>query len=109
MTVFVVGTGRCAFTVGVGPCPQRGASLPFFAFADADRAAAELDMSATAEECETDDEVQKTLDVFGRHGTVVFLDNYEATERLISMIMMVINHAVETGWIARDMQRETMQ
>lgn len=109
MTTFIVGTGRCAFTVGVGPCPQRGVSLPFFAIADADKAAAELDMSASRYACETDEEVQKTLDVFGRHGTVVFLDNYEATERFLGMMMMVINHAVETSWISRDMERETMQ
>ena len=109
MTAFVLGTGRCAFTVGVGPCPQRGTSLPFFAIADADKAAAELDMNASNEVGETDEEVQKTLDVFGRHGTVVFLDNYEATERFLGMMMMVINQAVETSWISRDMDRETIQ
>jgi hypothetical protein len=109
MTTFILGTGRCAFTVGVAPCPQRGTPLPFFAFADADKAAAELDMTQPSEMRETDEEVRKTIEVFDRHGMVIYLDNYEATERFLGMVMTLINHAVETSWVSRDMERETIQ
>lgn len=109
MTTFVLGTGRCALTIGVGNCPQRGTSLPFFAIADGDKVVSDLNATESAMLCETDAEVQKTLEVFERHGTVVFLDNYEATERFLGMMMSLINHAVETSWVARDMERETMQ
>ena len=109
MTTFIVGAGKCAFTVGVGKCPQRGAILPFFAFGDNEKVAAELDMNASWEECQTEEQTQKTLDVFGRYGTVVFLDNHSATEHMFSMMMALLNHAACTEWINRDQMRETIQ
>lgn len=109
MTTFILGHGNCAFTVGFGQCPQRGAVLPFFAFGDSEKVAAELDMNASWEECQTEEQTRKTLDVFGRYGTVVFLDNYEATEQMFSMMLALLNHSTNTSWISREQMRETIQ
>ena len=109
MTTFILGHGNCAFTVGFGQCPQRGATLPFFAIGDADKIALELDMSDAARMYETKEGTRRAIEAFDKHGFVVFLDNYEATERFFGMMMTMINHAIDTSWVNRDMERETIQ
>ncbi len=109
MTTFVLGTGAVAFTLGVGTCEERGGvSLPFFAFGDSDKIEAELDVYGTVE-FHDEEGVQRTLDAYAKHGTIVFLDNYEATEQFLSYMMRLVNVLTDTPWMARNQQRETLQ
>lgn len=108
MTTFVLGTGMVAFTLGVGTCEERGGvSLPFFAFGDTDKIAAELGVDTL--EFDNGDDIQRAIDAYAKHGTIVFLDNYEATEQFLSYMMRLVNILTDTPWMARHQQRETIQ
>jgi hypothetical protein len=99
--IFVAGTNKMAFTVGIGMCRERKMHLPFLAFAPSERVEFELNLNDPASIMDTAESVQKTIEVFSNHGAVVFFDNRMAAENMLDMIDMVLATARQTNWYDR--------
>lgn len=109
MTVYIIGHSRTAFTVGMSRCEERNANLPFFAFGPSDQIAKELQMAESSRVLTEQGDVSTAVDAFIKHGTVIFIDNSVACERMIEMIDTVLTMSEATDWINRTPIRETMQ
>lgn len=108
MTVYVMGGARTAFTVGMARCDERDANLPFIAFAPTAEVASELHPDAVHQTIETKEEVEAVIEVFKRHGTVVFIDTPTAAEHIMNMFDALLAIAWDTRWSERQPSKETV-
>jgi hypothetical protein len=95
--IIVAGTNKSAYITGVTYCKDRCAHLPFFAFADAATVDAELDLIDFETEDGSED-VQLIIDVFDKHGFVIFFDNPTAAKRFMVSTMHTLDIAAATSW-----------
>lgn len=105
MTTFVLGSGMIGFSMGFAD--HNGRSMPFFAVADISAVA---EMGKVAGEFPQDDAtIQRIVDAFDKHGTVVFFDNYEEAEDFTLLITKLLNLSVDTPWFNADANSGGMQ
>lgn len=109
MTCYIIGSYDTAFTVGITDCDEMGEVLPFFAFAPTDKIVADIGMSSHTIHLEEKEKVQKVTNAFRKHGTIVFLDNLQAADAMLEMMLTLLDKLSGTPWVARTSKRETLQ
>ncbi len=107
--IYVVGTAEACITVGMAHCSERQANLPFIAFAPTDRINEALNLGGAGTASITgEDEIKSAIDAFREHGTVVFIDNPVAAERMFEMVDALFAIAADTDWGSRIMMKKEM-
>lgn len=101
MTVYVMGMGDTAFTVGVAECQKRGVSLPFIAFAPNEKVLERL-TELGGEAVATDERnINALLAAFSDHGTVVFFDTPASANNVLDMFEALFSMSMTTPWASR--------
>jgi hypothetical protein len=109
MTCYIIGSHDTAFTVGIADCEERGEVLPFFAFAPTNKIVHELNLSHHTVRSEDTERVKQVADAFRAHGTLVFLDNLQAADSMLEMVLTLLDRISETSWVKRQPKQETLQ
>lgn len=102
MKPYILGSRDTAFVVGVSHCAQLDAKLPFIAFAPTSMIVPELEMTGKTKFVNEEEEVERSLEAFMKHGTVIFFDNPAVAEGALSMISSMFDVAASTSWIDRE-------
>ncbi len=109
MSIILLGGKTAAFTAGITEFAPTGEILPFFAFGPTGPIEAELAGKLPQGEVIDDlDSVRETIRIFNEHGTVVFLDNLEASSSMLNTIVRVIRIATESDWVLREQETMTV-
>lgn len=109
MSVYLIGGNRTAITVGMTLCERRGAVLPYIAFAPSEDIMREMNEDGRGAFYEDVDDVRRSFEVFERFGTVIFIDNANAADRLMTLLDNLLSVAAETRWVEREFQPEVLQ
>ena len=109
MSIILLGGKTAAFTAGITEFAPTGDILPFFAFGPTGPIEAELAGKLPQGEVIEDlDSVRETIRIFNERGTVVFLDNLEASSSMLNTIVRVIRIATESDWVLREQETMTV-
>jgi hypothetical protein len=109
MTTFIIGSSKLAFTAGICACDEAGEGMPFMAFAPTDVVERELKPSESVMSLKGEEDVMKLRDIFDKHGTVIFFDNYLSFDNMMTMLASCVERAAMSEWINRMPKREAVQ
>lgn len=109
MSIILIGSKTAAFTAGVAEYEPTGDILPFFGVGPTGPIEAALAGSLPQGEVIDDlGSVKEAVRVFSEHGTVVFMDNIEASSSMLNTIVRVLKIASESDWVLREQETMTM-
>jgi hypothetical protein len=109
LSIILLGGKSAAFTAGIAEYAPTGDILPFFGVGPTGPIEAELAGKLPQGEVIDDlGSVKETIRIFNEHGTVVFLDNLEASSSMLNTIVRVIRIATESDWVLREQETMTV-
>lgn len=109
MSCILLGNHNASFTAGIAEYAPTGDILPFFGVGPTALIEAALENKMPMGTVVSDlDSVKQAISVFSEHGTVVFMDNLEASTNMLNTIVRVLRIASESDWVFRDQQTMTI-
>ncbi len=109
MSVILLGNQNACFTAGIAEYEPTGDILPFFGVGPSGPIeAAFSDKMPRGTVLSDIESVREAVRVFGEHGTVVFMDNLEASTNMLNTIVRVMRVASETDWSLREQDNITI-
>lgn len=109
MSIILLGNQNACFTAGIAEYEPTGDILPFFGVGPTGPIEAALAGKLPhGRVIDNLDSVKEAVQVFGEHGTVVFMDNLEASSNMLNTIVRVIRIATESDWVLREQETITV-
>jgi hypothetical protein len=109
LSIILLGSKTAAFTAGIAEHWATGDILPFFGVGPTGPIEAALAGGLPVGEVIDDlESVKLAVQVFSEHGTVVFMDNLEASSNMLNTIVRVIRVATESDWVLREQETITV-